>query len=366
MSNIIDYLKWRGDLSFEIDSMNEVDNVILSRISYLPFHDIYLEPKESIKSVAKKMEIVPKSNFVWGDDKEFIEQLGKSKRFQDLIVSDFIQKVDLETEIQFGAITIWLPNNEKYISFEGTDMTIVGWKEDFNMSFMTNIPSQIEAVKYLENIANKYISKFKLGGHSKGGNLAVYSAIFCKDEIKERIIDILNADGPGFSKEVINDERYKIIAHKIKTYVPQSSIIGRLLEHNEEYVIIESIQKGVMQHDIYSWQVEGTQLNKIPELTNESKMMDNIVKDWLNNTTLEQRKQFGDTLYQIIGTTEAKTIPDFSAQLLKNIKKVIETYKTMNEDDKKQLEEMIKLTLTSITTCIKSEFIGKSKKNKTE
>lgn len=362
MSNIIDYLKWRGDLSFEINPINEIDNIILARFSYLPFQDIYLEQRENIKSIAKKFKIVPKSNFVWPDDKEFIEELAKTQRFKNLIVSDYVQKLDLDTEMQFAAITIWLPNNEKYISFEGTDSTIVGWKEDFNMSFMTNVPAQIEAVKYLENIADKYTSNFRLGGHSKGGNLSVYSATFCKDEIKERIIDILNADGPGFSKETISDERYKKIVDKVNTYVPQSSIIGRLLEHEEEYNIVESTQKGIMQHDIYSWQVEGTQLIKILKLTNESQMVNKIVKDWLNNTTLEQRENFINTLYELIGKTEAKTVPDFSAQWLKNIKKIIETYKTMNEEEKKQMEQMIRLTLTSIITCTKNEILTKNKK----
>ncbi len=356
MSNIIDYLKWRGDLSFEVDGFNEIDDIILARFSYLPFQDIYLEEKENIKSIARKMQIVPKSNFVWAEDKEFIEELAKTRRFQNLIVSDFVQKVDLETETQFGAITIWLENGEKYISFEGTDMTMVGWKEDFNMSFMTNIPSQIEAVKYLEKIADKYVGNFRIGGHSKGGNLSVYSAIFCKDEIKNRIIKILNADGPGFSKQTISDERYKKIVHKINTYIPQSSIIGRLLEHEEEYKIVKSTQKGLMQHDVYTWQVERTALIKIPELTNQSHMVNKIVRDWLDNTNEEQRKNFINTLYQIIGKTEAKTLTEFSAQWLKNIRKIIETYKTMNEEDKKKMEEMIKLTLNSISTCIKQEI----------
>lgn len=353
MPNIIDYLKWRGDLSLEINPINEVDNIILSRFSYLPFQDIYLEPNENIKSIAKKMKIVPKTNFVWEHDKEFIEELAKTRRFKNLIVSDYVQKLDLDTETQFGAITIWLPNNEKYISFEGTDMSLVGWKEDFNMTFMTNIPSQLEAVKYLEKIADKYPSNFRIGGHSKGGNLAVYASIYCKDEVKSRIIDVLNADGPGFNKDTIQDERYKKIVDKINTYIPQTSIIGRFLEHEEKYNIVESKQKGILQHDIYSWQVDVTKLKKISELTNESEMVNKIVKDWLNNTTPEQRKQFVDTLYQIISKTESKTVLDLSNQWLRNIKKVVETYKNMSEADKKQLEQMIKLTLTSISDTLR-------------
>ena len=362
MSNIIDYLKWRGDLSFEVSPFNEVDSLILARFSYLPFHDIYLEQRESIKNIGNKMRIIPKSNFVWAEDKEFIEELSKTKRFQDLIVSDYIQKTDSEMEMQFGAIIIWLPNGEKYISFEGTDMSMIGWKEDLNMSFRTNIPSQIEALEYLEKIANKYTCNFRLGGHSKGGNLAVYSAIFCEDEIKERITDILNADGPGFAEDTISSLRYKKIASKVHTYIPQSSVIGRLLEHEEKYTIIESKQKGIMQHDIFSWQVEATALKKITNLTSESQTTSKILKEWLNNTTPEQREYFINTIYEIVGKTEAKTITEFSSQWFKNIKKIIETYKTMNEYDKKQMEEMVKLTLNLIVSCVKSELVEKNKK----
>ena len=363
MSNIIDYLRWRGDLSFEIDPFNEIDNVILARFSYLPFHDIYMEKKENIKSIAKKMEIIPKGNFCWEEDKKLIQEMAKTKRYKNLIVSNCVKRIDLVDEKQFGAITIWLPNGEKYISFEGTDMTILGWKESFNMSFMTNIPSQKEAVKYLEKIANEYTGNIRLGGHSKGGNLAVYSATFCNESIKNRIIEILNADGPGFNDQVIYDNKYIEIANKIRTYIPQTSIIGILLEHEEKYNIVESVQKGIMQHDIYSWQVEGTKLRKIPELSNESKMVNKIVKDWLNNTTTEQRERFINTIYEIVGKTEAKTIADFSSQWLKNIKKIVETYKTLNEEEKKQMEHMIKLTLTSVITCVKSEVMKNKKGN---
>jgi len=135
-----------------------------------------------------------------------------------------------------------------------------------------------------------------------------------------------------------------------------------LLEHEEEYNIIESKQKGIMQHDIYSWQVEGTKLKKIPELTSESHMVNNIVRQWLNSTTPEQREKFGNTLYEIIGKTEAKTVMDFSNQLFKNVKTVIQTYKTMNEEEKQHMETMVKLTITSIVTSMKNEILNKNKK----
>ena len=210
-------------------------------------------------------------------------------------------------------------------------------------------------------MAEKYTCKFRIGGHSKGGNLAVYSAVFCEDEIKDRITYILNADGPGVNKETITSDEYKKIVDKIHTYVPQSSIIGRLLEHEENYIIVESKQKGIMQHDIYSWQVQAKNLNKISNLTNRSETTNRMVKEWLNSTTQEQREAFINTLYQIVEKTEAKTITDFSNQWFKNLRKIIETYKSVDVENKKQVEEMIKLTLNAIIVCIKNEILNKNK-----
>ena len=252
MSNIIDYIKWRGDLSFSQAPINEIDNIILARFSYLPFKYIELNDMETIESISNKMKDFDIERFLWDDDKEFIQILGQANRYKNLKTLNYVEIFDGAAEKQFAAITIMLPNKISYISFRGTDSSLVGWKEDFNMGFMENVPSQKEAVNYLNNIAKKNRDKLIIGGHSKGGNLAVYSAIFCEDKIKNRIERVINADGPGFDKSVIQTENYKKILNKIETYIPQSSIVGRLLEHEEEYQVVKSIQKGVMQHDIYS------------------------------------------------------------------------------------------------------------------
>jgi len=191
MPNIIDYLNWRGDLSFKQDKINEVDKIILARFSYLPFKDILLENKDSIENISYKMKELSTEKFIWKADKEFIVKLGKSKRYKDLIITDYQEILDLEAQKQFAAVAIWLPNMCKYISFRGTDMSLVGWKEDFNMSFMKDIPSQKEAVKYLNEIGRKYRTKLILGGHSKGGNIAVYAAMFCDSKIQKKILEII-------------------------------------------------------------------------------------------------------------------------------------------------------------------------------
>jgi len=353
MPNIIDYLNWRGDLNFNQDPINEVDSIIFARFSYLPFKDINLEKIDNIENIANKMKDLSLDKFIWKDDKEFVIKLGKTNRYKDLIVSNYEEILDIEAEKQFAAITIWLPKKYKYISFRGTDTTLVGWKEDFNMSFMQDIPSQKEAVKYLNKIGKRYREKLIIGGHSKGGNLAIYSAMFCDDRIKKKIIKITNADGPGFDKSIILSENYKKIVDRIDTYIPQSSVIGRLLEHEDEYQVIQSAQKGIMQHDIFSWQVNGINLVRVHNLTKDSQILNRAVRNWLQSTTPERRKNFINIIYEVISASEVEDVNDFGVDTIKKITKVVKSYKNIEKEDKKEIEEMIKLLFESTIKSIK-------------
>ena len=256
MANIFDYLQWRGDLTLEKSKFNEIDNLILSRFSYFPFDDIINENEVvTIKELSerfKKADINP-AHILWKDDVNLFPEMGNSERFGQMFATKYINKIETEQEKQFSAITILMPDNTIYVSFRGTDNTIVGWKEDFNMSFKSHIASQISAKEYLENIAKEYPDKkIRVGGHSKGGNIAIYASAFAENTIKDRIINVYNNDGPGFCEDVIQTKEYQEIIPKTNTYIPQSSIIGRLMNHKEEYTIVESTQKGIMQHDLYT------------------------------------------------------------------------------------------------------------------
>lgn len=354
MSNIMDYLNWRGDLTFKQDAINEVDAIILSRVSYLPFKEIDLETIDTIGDISEKMKKLSLDKFIWKSDREFIITLGKTNRYKDLTITDYKEILDIEAEKQFSAVTIWLPKGYKYISFRGTDMSLVGWKEDFNMAFMQDIPSQKEAVIYLNEVGKKYNGKFIVGGHSKGGNLAIYASLFCKNRIKKKIAEIINADGPGFDKTSIKTEEYVKIVDKINTYIPQSSIIGRIFENEaEDYQIVYSKQKGIMQHDIYSWQVQGRHFVRVPNFTKDSKFINNVVSNWLKNTNPEQRKNFINIIYEVLITTDAKNINDFNVDTLKKVGTVIKSYKNIDKEDKKEIEQMIKLMFQSTVNTIK-------------
>lgn len=370
MPNIIDYIEWRGDLSFENSPINEIDDIIFSRFSYIPFRCIELKDIDTIGDIALKMKDLDIDNYLWNDDKIFLQKIGNCKRFKNIKVSDYIEIFDKAAEKQFAAITLWIQDSKKYISFRGTDSSLVGWKEDLNMGFRKDVPSQKEAVKYLDSIANKYKDNLIVGGHSKGGNLAVYSAVFCKDNVKDRIERVINADGPGFDNSVILTNNYKKMLNRIQTYIPQSSIVGRLLEHEEQYQVVKSVQKGIMQHDIYSWEIEPTKLIRIPTVTNNSEIFNGIVSDWLKNTTPKQRENFINVIYEIIMETQAQKTSDFRVETVKKIAIILNGYRNVSGEDKKEIEQMVKLLLESTFKILKenrnTNKLIEKEKNKNE
>ena len=356
MPNVCDYIKWRGDLSLEQSKFNEIDNLILSRFSYFPFDTIIKENETTtIEELSKRFqkEDISKLPILWKDDVDLFPLMGESKRFGEMLATKYINKIDIEQEKQFSAITILMPDNTIFVSYRGTDNTIVGWKEDFNMSFKSHIASQISAKKYLEIIAEEYPDKkIRIGGHSKGGNIAVYAATFASDKVKDRIINVYNNDGPGFCEDVIETTEYQQMINKVHTYIPQSSVIGRLMNHKEKYTVVESVQKGIMQHDLYSWQLLGNKFVCTNELSNSSEFIDKTIKDWLQDIEPSKREQVIDVVFEILNTTDAQTMKDLKANWFINAKTILTTYKNIDNDTK----EMIWQTLNALFKIAKNNL----------
>ena len=282
--------------------------------------------------------------------------MGESERFGKLLATKYINKIDPEQEKQFAAITVLMPNDTIFVSYRGTDNTIVGWKEDLNMSFKSHIASQISAKKYLEIIAQEYPDKkIRIGGHSKGGNIAVYAATFVNKEIKDRIINVYNNDGPGFCDDVIETPEYKEMIEKVHTYIPQSSVIGRLMNHKEKYTVVESTQKGIMQHDLYSWEVLGKQFVTLEEVTNGSEFVDKTIKEWLENVEPTKREQVIDVVFDILNTTEAQTMKEIKTNWFTNARTMMASYKNIDNETK----ELIWQTLNELFKVAKDNVFKK-------
>ena len=311
MADMLDYLAWRGDIEFTQMPVNPVDALIFSTLSYIDFKDIVPDnPMQSVSMAEAAAGLFslsePLNRTRVKKDLELLEAVARSARFDNIRLSFYRSILIPEEDTQFAAVTIFLEDGSAYIAFRGTDNTLTGWKEDFNMTFQPDIPAQRLALEYVQEFTAAHPIPIWMGGHSKGGNLSVYAAAKCGELLQMRIVEVHNQDGPGFSEAMMNDPGYQAILPKLRSYVPQSSVIGLLLEHEEPHTIIKSNQIGIMQHDPYSWQILGPNFIQEDALTSDSRFLDRTFKNWLSQMTNEERSEFFDTVFGLLESTGAE------------------------------------------------------------
>jgi len=335
--NIIDYLKWRGDLTFAQSQFCQVDELIFSRLSYFDFSGLFNSYEEEI-TIEEAYERFSKKNneqkriLIEGDE-ELFPLMAKSNRFKSFKLTRFVNNIVDEERTQFSAITIIISDIDVFVAFRGTDNTITGWREDLDMSFQDSVPCQIAGVDYLEQIASTYTThNITVGGHSKGGNISIYASSFCSDLTKARIQAVYNNDGPGLSEASSNKQGYKDVLDKIHTYVPQSSVIGRMLSHKEKYTVVLSDEKGLMQHDVYSWQIEGSCFITLEEVDDGSVFVDDTLTDFLKDSSPEQRKKALDTVFELLYKTKATTIKEINKNKFENYSLLLKEYSNLDKE----------------------------------
>ena len=364
MRNINDYLEWRGDLSFRQDGFNEVDNLILSVICYNDFTGIVPAPGESghvlLRDAATKFKETKKTEHLKDlpflkDIPLFLEKAAATKRFGNLKLSGYVDQVDIERVKQFSAMIFTIFDNLHFIAFRGTDDSIAGWKEDLQMSFKDEVHSQREAVIYTKWVMENYSGEFYLGGHSKGGNLAVYASANMKGAYRESIIEIFNNDGPGFQPKVVKTTGYQTIIQKIVTFLPESSIVGMLLEHGEEYYVVKSSGLAMYQHNPFLWEVMGNEFIYKAGLSNEGININKAVRSWLTQLSKEDRERFVNTLFDILQGTGARNLSDLSNEKIVAADAMIKALKTLDKETQKHLRSTLDLLFSeSHKTIVKS------------
>lgn len=350
MANIIDYLKWRGDITFEQVKLGEVDNLILSLLAFVDFTGIVpadpSAPPVSLKQAAMQFffENDIKKNkgpglIISPHIYKMFRMMAESKRFADLQLSAFVNEIDFAEEKQFSALTIRLKDSISYISIRGTDDTIVGWKEDFNLLFLDEIPSQRRVVQYVNAVCDAQPGNFYVGGHSKGGHLALYAAVKCKPEHKKRIVAAFSNDGPGFSKDFTELPEYRATEHKFHIYMPQNSVIGMFFENKEKRRVVKSKQVGVFQHDGVSWEVMGGNFVRAKKLSNGvGDIM--LLNERIHAMPVPARKHFVDVLFGMLESTGVRTLSELNAKSLKHIIMMIRAF---NDLDQKERDLMLLL-----------------------
>ncbi len=354
MANLMDYLDWRGDITLAVSPFNEVDALILAELSFVDFEGIVPPPElgrgvrlnEAAEAFFARHggRDVDMGVLVPDGISQMLRKLMASPRFCGMTLNGYEALLDDEVEEQFSALTIDLGNGSIYISFRGTDDTIVGWKEDLNMSFLEEIPSQKQAVDYVARIARQYPEKtLRIGGHSKGGNLAVYSAAKSSGDIQERIVAVHNNDGPGFIWDISKTPGHKRIAGRIHTVLPQTSVVGMLMEHEKHYQVVYSTYDGLYQHDGFSWQVKGTQFVHLDDFSREGKLVDEALSSWADSLNTQQREALAEALYSVFTATGAKTLSELNEEKLKSASAMLKTYKNLDRESRRMVSEMFKI-----------------------
>lgn len=352
MANIIDYLEWRGDIPFSADAFQEVDNLILSELSYTEFEGLVPPPEEkrmvSVQDVCDAFfqknteeEIMAKKSSTKVAP-FLLPYLEKSKRFGSMKLMGYVNEIDESSQSQFSVVTFVLDDGTDFVAFRGTDSTLVGWREDFNMSYLYQTHGQKQAAAYLDKHFKNHKRHIRIGGHSKGGNFAVYASAFCQPNIQKKILQVYSNDGPGFSAEITKHKGYQNILPKVISTIPESSIVGLLLENEMPHHIVESSQTGAMQHDLMSWQVMGNRLVYAEGLSQSSLLLDKTLKRWIYGLEREEREEFVNILFDVLQSTGAVTIEELQANKFEVFNEISKSLVHLSAEKQRALWEVVR------------------------
>lgn len=352
MTTVFDYIRWRGDLSFEASPLCEIDALIFCELSYIFFDGIVPESIDNgritIKEAAEIFfernagkDIITLGELVPKEIVDLFRLAATSVRFSEVEIGNFINIIDDETVEQFSAVSFY-PDGRLFIAYRGTDDSIAGWREDFRMAFLTPVPAQRHAEEYLTKAAQSFDGRIVIGGHSKGGNLALWAALNASDEISERTDKIYNFDGPGFLENVWEGENYLRIADKIRTVIPSGSVVGLLLKYDTKYKVTKSTAKSYLhQHDALTWIVEGRNFVCDNDVLPDVKRANEMVGKWIYAMDPEDRRNFVEGFFDILCSTNAKTVTDLAA----NRTAVLKAFSTIDPETKAALMTGVKFFL---------------------
>ena len=348
MGNIMDYISWRGDLTFAQSPFNEVDNLILACFSYVNLDRIPavtrqkgIELKKLVKEF-KKLHTIKELEA----DKSFIRlapfmmfEMAESVRFGNCVIRNYVNEIVTEAEQQFSAVEIVLDDGTSYISFRGTDDTIIGWKEDFNLSTGV-VPAQERAVEYMQRISDKASGMLRVGGHSKGGNLAIYGSVMCKS-VHDKILEIYSNDGPGFSKEFQKSPETAEMMPKIIRIIPEYSIIGTLLEHEKQPIIVASTSRGLLQHDGFSWEVQGPGLVRRDSLNKTALRFIEILHKWIDGMDTEQKRLLIEDLFATLQASGYENLSEVQSGGIKSLAAMVKRLDKFAPESRGMMQELL-------------------------
>ena len=348
MGNLITYVQQYGAQTFEDKSLTDIDVLVLTEIAYLPFDEIV--PKSfditeaiSLEQLGKEFETIKEKEhennpfMITSERIELLEVVSKSQRYKEIKVFGFMNDIDDERTKQFAAVCYQWEEENRWIIFRGTDETLIGWKEDFMMTYSDLIPAQTDAIEYLKKQAETFSGTLNVSGHSKGGNLSLYASAMQDEAVQNRIEQIYCWDSPGVHRSILDTEGYQRVVSKAKRYIPQDSIVGLMLESQVPYHIIESQGSGISQHSALMWNIEDDHFVELTELTRNSQLTDQTFKQWTEVVSDEDLKLFFDTFFELFFEMGVETVNDVYYNFRMYMQKFFEKAYRMNPEKREVL-----------------------------
>lgn len=373
--NIIDYLKEYGNKSFADYHFCEVDVLLLAQLSYLKFDGVVPTIADRRRAVTiAQMDELMEPDQVFADkwyekqNRELWSTLLTCGRYRNMGCNYYRSRTEAENETQFGAMTFFPEGCEPVVAFRGTDDSLVGWKEDFNLAFKRPLPAQKMSAVYLNQVSCNVPGTFVVCGHSKGGNLAVFASIWADSSVQNKITDVYSLDGPGFLPEILSGDSYERIRSRIHRVLPYSSLVGMLLQNYEQYEVVKSTAFGMLQHDCYTWEIEEGAFVKAADIEEKQKRMNEVLNRWIFTLPEQDREMLVNTLFEAIGKTNARTLPEFAEDWKNNLKICLRNLRSLDADTRKHIRQMIRALIeiygSVMGSAMKQELIKSGNKDR--
>lgn len=365
MANYLDYLRWRGDITFSKAEFNEIDGAIFANLIYFPINKV-LNTKSEIHlfDVIDNLLRDPETSIVFNKVQQlFLKLLLRCPRYKSIKLTNFKYVLKQKPAMQFTAMRLQYAKHKSIIVYRGTDHSIIGWNEDMTMSYADKIEGQETAAQYFNQIANSYPNdKFRLVGHSKGGNFAIYAAAFSHKKNQEKIVSIYNYDGPGFVPKIYNHQSYKNIQAKILNIMPQGSIFGLMLEHPEKIKIVRSERQFLDQHDPISWDVTRDYFIQVDSFLKSSNIIDGAIKNWVKEISPEQREQLWSALFESMHDLNITNIDQIMNNKIKGIQDLSKVYLSLSPENRKIASKIFEELMNNIKDNYSFNLNSKNKK----
>lgn len=357
MKNMLDYIKEFGHVSFEERAFSEIDALVLTELEYLPLEKVVPSDENgetfvTVKDIAEfmkehKQELFDENPMMITEERHEVSQLvANASRYQELKFFGVVSVWDKDTTKQFAAVTVEVEPSVRLVIFRGTDDTLIGWKEDFLMTYSPLVAAQTDAKEYLAKQASLWDGDLMISGHSKGGNLAIYAAATQVEDVQLRIVDIFCFDSPGLYRSVLETKGYQNIVPLAMRYIPQDSLVGLMLESEVPYVIVKSNATGAMQHSAMTWEIEDGQFIKMEKLTKNSQLNDQTFKKWTESVSDEELELFWNVFFELLFSVGIDTVNDLYGEFMHYVQEFLKAAGNMDEE-KRELLTRIALLLVS-------------------